>query len=49
LAITGTQHYGNSNLIGWTTTINADDVISFYVRSNSCITKILISMKVLRT
>ena len=41
--------YTDASLLGWTTTINADNHIAFYIRNCSCITKALISIKVVRT
>jgi len=41
--------YEDSTLSGWTTTINADDILRFNVDSCSSITRVTLSLKVTKT
>lgn len=47
--ISSSNKYQDSTLTGWTTTINAGDTLRFNVQSASTITRICLSLKVLKT
>jgi len=46
--ISSAQKSQDLTLTGWDTTLNAGDILAFYVLSTSCITNCTISLKVMR-